>query len=55
MGGVVDVSNTMVAGLRVLRIREFSKYLLLYRMTKRGVEVLRVVHGARDYDRMFED
>jgi toxin ParE1/3/4 len=55
MGRTVEVSGRMVAGMRILRIKGFTKHLLCYQITKRGVEVLRVVHGAREYERLFED
>ncbi len=29
------------------------KYVIYYRETKRGVEILRVLHGARDAKRIF--
>jgi toxin ParE1/3/4 len=38
-------------------IRSFpvGNYLLFYRVQARGVEVLRVLHSARDLPRLFED
>jgi plasmid stabilization system protein ParE len=33
----------------------FSYHLACHRITKRGIEILRLVHGARDYQRLFED
>ena len=35
-------------GLRMLRVRGFGKYLLFYRETPEGIELVRVLHAARD-------
>jgi len=39
-----------------VRRRIYGNYLIFYRVRPRRVEVLRVLHGARDYDRfLFPD
>lgn len=35
---------------RGVRRRPFGDYLIFYRISARGVQVLRVLHGARDYE-----
>ena len=37
-----------LAGLRMLRISKFEKYLIFYRPVPEGTEIIRVLHGARD-------
>ncbi len=37
-----------------LRVWPVGKYLIFYRAVRDGVEVLRVVHSARDIPRLFE-
>ena len=32
----------------MLRVRGFAKYLLFYRETPEGIELVRVLHAARD-------
>lgn len=36
-----------------VRCTSVGDYLLLYRITTRGVRVLRVLHGAMNYHRLF--
>ncbi len=43
-----------LAGLRVGSIRRFEKYLIFYRPISDGIEVIRVLHGARDIDAVLE-
>jgi plasmid stabilization system protein ParE len=50
MGKVVQVKSRPMAGIRMLRIRRFPNHLVFYLLTKRGVEVHRVLHAARDTD-----
>ena len=42
-----------LAGLRSYRVLKFPKYRVLYRPTADGIEVVRVLHGARDLDTLF--
>jgi toxin ParE1/3/4 len=32
----------------------FTRHLIFYRPIKNGVEIIRVVHGARDNESLFE-
>jgi toxin ParE1/3/4 len=45
--------NPAFAELRIWPIKGFRKYLVCYRPLPDGIEVLRVIHGARDVDRVF--
>lgn len=45
--------NPELAGIRSLPIRGFENYLIFYLPTDEGIDVLRVIHGARDLDRIF--
>jgi toxin ParE1/3/4 len=36
-----------------LRTLPFGNYLIFYREIKGGVEIVRVLHGARDWENMF--
>jgi toxin ParE1/3/4 len=38
-----------------IRITVHGKYLIVYRVRDETVQVLRVVHGARDLDTLFEE
>ncbi len=47
-------ANPRLAGLRVWRIEGFEKHLIFYRAADIGIEVIRVIHAARDIDRVLE-
>jgi len=40
--------------VRIWRVKGFEKYLIFYRPHTNGIEVLRVLHAARDIDILFE-
>jgi toxin ParE1/3/4 len=49
-GRVRRYADARLAGLRSRSVRGFRNYLVFYRPTKTGIEVVRVLHGARDID-----
>jgi toxin ParE1/3/4 len=42
------------SGLRRFPVKGFEKYLLFYLSGSQGIDVIRVVHGARDIGAIFE-
>jgi toxin ParE1/3/4 len=54
-GAIRNFDNPALAGVRSWPMTRFRKYLIFYRPTTIGVEILRVVHGARDLETMFEE
>lgn len=44
-----------LAGLRSFPVRGFDNHLVFYRPTERGIELLRVLHGARDLEAIFDE
>jgi toxin ParE1/3/4 len=42
-----------LAGVRSWPVPGFEKHLIFYRPAERGVEILRVLHSARDLDRIL--
>jgi len=40
-------------GMRIWQVSGFSNYLIFYRPQDERLEILRVLHGARDYASMF--
>jgi toxin ParE1/3/4 len=48
-------SHPELHGLRFLPLRKFENYLLFYRALKDEeiIEIVRIVHGARDLPRLF--
>jgi len=55
MGRLADLESVFLKGARVFPIKGFDKYLVFYLPTHTGIEVVRVIHGARDIPRLFED
>lgn len=53
MGGRYESDNLELAGVRVFPVSRIRNYLIFYRPTPQGIEVLRVLHGARDIDRVL--
>jgi toxin ParE1/3/4 len=37
-----------------LRSSPFKNYLIFFNPTRTGIQIIRVIHGARDYKRFFE-
>ena len=46
-------SNPLLKGIRSWRIRGFPKILIFYKTVDAGIEVIRVLHGARDVELLF--
>ena len=38
-----------------LRVWPVGRYLIFYRPASDGIDVVRVVHGSRDWERLFDD
>jgi toxin ParE1/3/4 len=49
-GGAYDSGITRLAGLRRFRVKGFEQYLIFYAVGRRSIDVVRVLHGARDID-----
>ena len=46
--------NPRFSSVRVWLVKGFERYLIFYRPLADGVEILRVIHGARDIERLFQ-
>jgi toxin ParE1/3/4 len=51
----LGASRSYVPDLRMWRVPGFEKHLIFYRPLDDGVEVIRVLHGARDLAGLFDD
>ena len=54
LGSTTSYHAAETLGLRVWRVRGFPKYLIFYRSDLNGIEVVRVLHSARDIDRVLD-
>lgn len=50
LGELRAAADPRLAGLRIRRIEGFARHLVFYRPADDGIEVVRVLHGARDID-----
>jgi toxin ParE1/3/4 len=50
MGSHYDLHHPALADLRFFPVSRFRKYLVFYRPVPGGIEVVRVLHGARDIE-----
>ncbi|MEK7074381.1 MAG: type II toxin-antitoxin system RelE/ParE family toxin [Patescibacteria group bacterium] len=39
--------------IRVVPVKDFERYFIFYRSVTEGIEIVRVLHGARDYASLF--
>ena len=53
IGGHYEGAPTSIQGLRVCRVKGFKNHLIFYRIREDSIEVVRVVHGARDLDEVL--
>jgi len=53
MGSAWESDKPACAGLRFWPIRGFEKHLIFYRPLEDGIEVVRVLHAARDIESIF--
>jgi len=47
--------NPRTQGMRMWLVSGFSNYLIFYRVQGSMLQILRVIHGARDYAAMFNE
>lgn len=55
IGSPRQFQNPRLAGVRQWRVQGFPNHLVFYRETDDGIEIVRVLHGARDIDRILEE
>ena len=53
MGRTRNFGDPGLKGARVCLMKEFVRHLVFYRPVKGGIEVLRIIHGARDIENLF--
>jgi toxin ParE1/3/4 len=55
MGKVTQLVVPRFGEVRQWRIKDFKEYLILYQVQEDVVEILRVLHGARDLDNLLNE
>jgi toxin ParE1/3/4 len=54
MGGRFGLSNPRLQELRCFPVKGFANYLIFYLPHSEGIDVIRVIHGARDLPTILE-
>ena len=52
-GALYDSAIAGLRGLRRIRVKGFENYLIFYLPHEAGIDVIRVLHGARDIGQVF--
>jgi plasmid stabilization system protein ParE len=55
MGRTYHALNPKLLGIRVWRVKNFKRVLIFYRPQTYGIEVLDLIHGARDFSAILDD
>lgn len=55
MGKLCQFSHPNLIDVRQQAIKGFRRYLIFYRIMDSGVEILRVIHGTRDIEDIFDN
>ncbi len=50
VGAIHHTSKTELMGIRYMPIKQFSNYLVFYRQTDDGIDIIRVLHVRADKD-----
>lgn len=53
LGRARNFRNPRFSSVRAWPVKGFERYLIFYRPLADGIEILRVIHGARDLERLF--
>ena len=53
LGGSFGSRNPRFSGMRIWQVKGFQHILIFYRPVQDGVEIIRVLHGARDFPALF--
>ena len=50
LGRPALLRNPLLANTRMFPVRHFRQHIIFYRVVRSGIEIVRVVHGARDLE-----
>lgn len=53
-GAIYEIDHPELVGLRAFPVPRFNKYIMFYRVHDDQIEILRVIHGARDIPTILE-
>ena len=55
IGAIYPTKNPRLVGVRVFRVKRFPSHLAFYLERHNAIEIVRVVHGARDLDAVLKN
>ncbi|MCL2743537.1 MAG: type II toxin-antitoxin system RelE/ParE family toxin [Planctomycetaceae bacterium] len=55
LGEFCRFDNPKTEGMRIWRVSGFPNHLIFYRSKDEMLQILRVLHGARDYETIFNE
>lgn len=50
-----DYELPQLRGTRIFPMRHFAKHLIFYRVNEDEIEIVRIFHGARDLENLFDE
>lgn len=53
LGSLCEFATLAAGGLRMWPIHGFENHIIFYRPSESGIQVVRVLHGARDLEAIF--
>jgi len=53
LGSLCDFTDSRTQGMRVWSVRGFRNHLMFYRPFESGIQIVRVLHAARDLENIF--
>ncbi|MCM2407660.1 hypothetical protein ACOWPH_25525 [Anabaena sp. PCC 7938] len=55
MGAVYDIGNPRLMGLRKWAVKGFEKHLIFYLQRDEYIEIVRLIHSARDISQILAE
>ncbi len=55
IGRVAPCRTPLLGNVRMLALKDFPKQLVFYRPLAGGIEILRILHGARDLESLLDE
>jgi toxin ParE1/3/4 len=54
IGKGAECRSPFLSGMRMFPLKQFTNHLVFYRRVENGIEIVRVLHGARDIETLFQ-
>jgi toxin ParE1/3/4 len=54
IGRAIQLLSPLFVNARLFPLKDFDRFIVFYRPLRNGIEILRLVHGSRDIERLLE-